>query len=1275
MINISLNDIIEDIKLVLQKDDILLTQLNQFKKNLKTKFVSGYLDDLRKGSKPELGALRDAFFSKHGTFLKFLIGEDYEITSEVRRFRKYPDTFIVKEDFSIKIELELKKLFVLDATNKKIVKKSLNPDSFKDEIRDYLESSPFVILTNLEVFHLYTYKSFIKTGEIIPIKSYSFEEFVRNIQDLGFIEFILRESVERREELGEEFFTDLSMWLNHLETNVELKGEFKDKTQEIFIQLLNKLIFVQTLDDLALIDFNFLKKSWNLWDYMYGKRDKKKVVRNFLNSMITEFSYTFYDTELFLYTIEDKIVDSDENYDNFYDCVKEIIGIRDRNRGYQDFSGLISYPFIFIDEDIFGKSYEKYLAEKKKEEGIYYTPTDIRKKIIIENIEMGYFKIKDEILEKLALPNFNGEDFNAIKILLEKMISIKILDPACGSGSFLVTALGKVWEAYKEIVEKSIVLKKKIVEQFKTNYIQLGNNPKFNACNEIEQFLVIKQRDRISIIILRHLYGKDLDKNALNIAKVNIWLKALKLAPNEFKKSELEKDIKNEHILPNLETNLIRGNSLIGLSHDLLFSYFEKKSNIFEKTIFDEGFIKEKITETHIPDNIKVELNTIIDEYKSKSEIVIKDIIQISIFLRNLYIKNVHHPEIIFILLFLKKELTAFYDREFYKYLQEQDIKQNIFKELKVSHWYLEFCHAFFEGDSSGFDFIVGNPPYVFAKYKEIDVNEKKYYNIEYYSEYKVKGTKDLKRQSGKNNLFCFFLVKSIKLLKKDGVLGFILPNTLLRATTNDIDRKLILDQCKILKIIDLGAGIFEKVTSSTILFFLQRERMMKNRNINIIKIEGLRGFLNTIQQDKFLKNTSYVYCIYLTPSLENIFTKIEELSDKLIIFSKYHIAGIDGSQDLINYEQNINLTDATKNWKPLLLGRDIGRFEKKYQNRYISYIPEKLNRARTGIKKDPKNPKKIRHSIIFEVPKKIISQRISGGKEVIIAYLDEEKHYTFNSVNNFIKKKFFTYDYYYYLALFNSYLVNCFYRINYTNNSTLTVNLSRTFLDHLPIYRVNFQDINDKNLYNTLIKYSKEITKKKKIRTEMLLLFDKLIESNNQTKERFFGMYYNPKNVAVMKLCCMDHVNSQEFNKTSEVIIKEYKVELLDRDFLLIFYREKDSFDFKPLLKLKFTDNNVKEYFFFSLKKDTINLKNYRSPKKVFDTFLKDLNIRFNESKDIKGNVATMKNIITTLKSKFAVNLTHLNAEILKLEEEIDEIINTLYKLSSSEIDTLKLA
>lgn len=88
--------------------------MSQIQKKLKTSFVIEYLEDLRKGSKPELGALRSAFFEKHGTFIAFLLGDGYEITSEPNRLRTWPDIFIVKKDFQIKVELELKQLYYLD---------------------------------------------------------------------------------------------------------------------------------------------------------------------------------------------------------------------------------------------------------------------------------------------------------------------------------------------------------------------------------------------------------------------------------------------------------------------------------------------------------------------------------------------------------------------------------------------------------------------------------------------------------------------------------------------------------------------------------------------------------------------------------------------------------------------------------------------------------------------------------------------------------------------------------------------------------------------------------------------------------------------------------------------------------------------------------------------------------------------------------------------------------------------------------------------------------
>jgi len=1241
---------------LLQYQEIPLSQMSQIQKKLKTSFVIEYLEDLRKGSKPELGALRSAFFEKHGTFIAFLLGDGYEITSETNRLRTWPDIFIVKKDFQIKVELELKQLYYLDKRFNRIVKSKLNPELYRDEIRNYLESVPFVILTNLEYWFLYSYKNFIKTGEIEPIKKWLFKDFVRNIQNMGFFEFILRETTKKKEELGKDFFKDLNVWLDMLKSQVEVKPDFIKQTKEIFIQLLNKLIFIQTLSDFALIDFNFLEESWNFWDKMYGKRDKRKVVKNFLETMVNEFHYTFYNTELFNFSVLEKIKDTKKNFDNLYESIKTILGVSSKKMSYQDFTGLISYQYIFIDEDIFGKSYENYLVKKQKEEGIYYTPNHIRNKIINETIKKEFFHLKDQILDLLRLKTLNNENLKALDLLLKRIISIKILDPACGSGSFLINALDIIWSCYQIILSYASSFKEKLVIKYRTRIDKLVKDTHFIACSRIEEQLILNERERISKIILRHIFGKDIDKNALNVAKVNLWLKALKLAPAQFKKSELEKDMKNEHILPNLETNLIKGNSLIGLSYEDFVSFLDKDTQILDKTLFSKDFIMRYLQS--LPEKVKDEINIKITEYQSKTNIKTRDVIDFTIFLRNLYVNNIHTPEIIDLLLQLKKELKIYFDKKLFEKLEDKKINPEIFSELEVSHWYLEFCNAFFEDSNKGFDFIIGNPPYIFTKYRDIDKNEKDFYKKNFYEDYSVKGVGDRKKQSGKLNLFCLFLIKSIKLLKQNGVLGFIIPNGILRATTNDIDRKIILDTTRILKITDLGEGIFEDVTLSTILLFLQKETDMDKRNHNIVKIKDIKNFSNNIVQENFLKNVSYVFCIYLTTNIKRTFDKVKKLSDKLKIFTREYVEGIVCKADDYDYEENINLADPKKNWRPFLKGRDINRFEIRYKNRYINYIPSNLHRSR--------------EEWIFNEPQKIISQRITGGKSVLVAAIDESQHYTFSSFNNFIKKNYFTYNYYFFLGLFNSYLLNCFYRINYTNNSNLTVNISKTFLNHLPIYRVDFTNKRDRELYELIIKLSKEITAKKKVRQDMAKQFNKYLLQNNlddfASLDKIFDNQYKNK----MNSYLIDYNNSETFNEDLSDFIKEYQVNLIQDDFLLLLCRSEISTEYKPIIKIKFLDSFIKEFFFYSINIDTQKKKTYRSTKNVMETLKRDLGVRLNRKISIDENVKIMKTIISDLKAQFKTNLTDLNNNLSELEKHLNSAIFELYKLTDAEINIL---
>lgn len=1235
-------------------DEIPNSQYTQFLKKLKTKYVKEYLNDLKKGAKPELGALREAFFTKHNTFLSLLLGIDYNITPEVNIYRTFPDIYIVKRDFEIKVEIELKKLFFFDKKSNKLIKSELKIESHEQEIRKYLEGAPYVILTNLEKWYIYTYKNFLKTGDINPVKEWDFDVFTKNVQEMGFFEFILRETIEKREELGAEFFKALNSWLELLEKNVKIKNEFEEQKSEIFIQLINKLIFIQTLSDFALIDFKFLETAWKFWDSMYGVRDKKKVVKNFINLLVNEFHYTFYNTELFNFSLIDKIEDTIVNYENLYFAIREILGIKSLIPSSNSFSGLMSYPYILIDEDIFGRSYEIYLVKKRKEEGIYYTPNLIRKKIIKETVQKIFDNLKEEIFKILNSKSLIKKELNQLEYLLKNLTSIRILDPACGSGSFLINTLDVIWNCYQDIFKKAKTIELNLVKKFKSQPLKYSTDPLYNACVKIKDALIRNERDRISKIILRHIFGKDIDKNALNVAKVNIWLKALKLAPSKFKKSELEKDIKNEHILPNLETNLVKGNSLIGISYDDFISFFNEKINIFNSTIFNQSFYEKNIKT--LPKDIKEEVDNEVNKLKSKSGVVIKDVIDFSIFLRNQYIENVHNPEILDLLLVFKKILKKFYDDKFLAILKNRKLDTQKFTDLNISHWYLEFCNVFFETTDAGFDYIIGNPPYVFTKYKDLDKNEKDFYKEDYYDKYTVSGLGDRKIQSGKLNLFCLFLIKSLKLLKNKGILGFIVPNGILRATTNDIDREMILDSSKILKIIDLGERVFEGVTLSTILFFLQKESDKDERNNNVVEIEDLNNFKNKIIQEIFLDNVSKVFCIYLTPELDKIFRKINQTSVNLEIYIKEFVEGIVCEKSDYDYEMNINIADPSKNWKPFLKGRDINRFEIVYRNRYINYVPAKLHRSR--------------EEWIFLEPQKIISQRITGGKNVLVAALDENQYYTFASFNNFIKKKHFTYDYYYFLGLLNSYFLNCYYRINYTNNSTLTVNISKTFLEHLPIYRINFQDKRDKDLYDVIIKMSKDIGDKKKIRLDMLSQFDKLLGHKKMEDQISLNNIYNKSALNLYKI---DITNSEEFNTDKECVIKEYQVNLLTNDYILILYRDKDSISFKPLLKLKFLDPLIKEYFFFSLNKDTLKKKTYRSQKNAFNTVQNDLFLRVDKKKNEIVNVKQMNDIITDLRSQYKVNLTDLNAEIKKLEISLNNAIFNLYKLTPSEIKTIR--
>ncbi len=265
---------------------------------------------------------------------------------------------------------------------------------------------------------------------------------------------------------------------------------------------------------------------------------------------MNKWAYLYYDTELFKDDTFALIEQSDANLANLQEAVERILGLSAWSRTFG--MGLIHYNYRAIDEDIFGKTYEIFLAEQREERGIHYTPSVITESMGLSLINELFLPHADELLKSIEEQNFD----DAEKIV-KKILAIKIIDPSCGSGSFLVKLLRHIWNIYQNLkketewaVQKTELLEPQDIADRK------------QKIRKIRQMLTLdSNRKLIPLIILRHLHGIDLDEKALDVAKVNIWKEAIKLCPNDYRYTSLSSNI--DHILPNLELNFIHANSLV----------------------------------------------------------------------------------------------------------------------------------------------------------------------------------------------------------------------------------------------------------------------------------------------------------------------------------------------------------------------------------------------------------------------------------------------------------------------------------------------------------------------------------------------------------------------------------------------------------------------------------------------------------------------------------------------------------------------------------------
>lgn len=311
------------------------------------------------------------------------------------------------------------------------------------------------------------------------------EKYGKKLQKISVTSLLYKDLDKCREILTH----DLSLWNPKVESDLIDEGVQK---------LLDRLIFLRVAEDRG-IEPPILIPLIREWD----AKGRKEHLYQSMVSKFREFDQ-IYNSNLFS---EHPF----EEWEEYSGATEKVINILYGKKGYYE------YDFQAMPADILGSIYENYLgyklnkskkgltvskdAKKRKEHGIYYTPT-----FIVDYIVKNTLK---PVLDRC-------KSINDLK-------KIKVLDPACGSGSFLIKALEVIYDKYKEFGSSGGV------------YTKLN-------------------------ILLENIYGVDLDPQAVEIARLNLLISAL--------------DTRMK--LPGLDKNIRNGNSLISGTDEELKKYFGK---------------------------------------------------------------------------------------------------------------------------------------------------------------------------------------------------------------------------------------------------------------------------------------------------------------------------------------------------------------------------------------------------------------------------------------------------------------------------------------------------------------------------------------------------------------------------------------------------------------------------------------------------------------------------------------------------------------------------
>ncbi|EAJ0769012.1 class I SAM-dependent DNA methyltransferase [Campylobacter coli] len=784
---------------------------------------------------------------------------------------------------------------------------------------------------------------------------------------------IIAKSQESEEEQGT-FYTAI---------NSKLKEENFETILKLLILWLNRILFLKLIES-NLVRFNddknlkflnfkkipdFDKLSELFFEILAKGRSARKK---------SEFAYLPYlNSSLFeKQSIENTLEISNLNNDLKLNYYKNTVLKDDKCKAKKGQVGLLEYLFEFLDSFDFGSDDEQSEILSQKElisssvlgnvfeklngykEGSFYTPSFITSYMCKESITKvvldkfnAQFDLDAKDISELR-KSLRKEDKKAQKELLN---SIKICDPAVGSGHFLVSALNVMLSIYDELnlFDEEFYLEVQndeiLITGRKGEFIEYKHpsTPKDKA-HLIQQELFHTKKD----IIENNLFGVDINPNSCEITKLRLWIELLK---HSFYQSFDDENYHDLKTLPNIDINIKCGNSLVSyfetgksLSH---YPNIKERMSKYKRIVKDykEGFYTDKSHINQEIKNLKISFKNFCfaDKFKKEMKSFNDKCEKYSKKYGNFLAVDDENLKF-----FVSANLTLFdFDekeatKEFANLKKEYD---NIFN-LESNHpfeWRFEFPEILDDdGNFKGFDLIIGNPPYI----RQEELKELKPHLAKNYKVYK-----------GTSDIYTYFYELGFNVLKENGILSFITSNKYTRAGYGEALREFLLKNTYILKYIDLnGIKVFDSATVDTSILCFEKSKSKDNKfkylalsneilktcayNIGLYK-DFAEFSQNSLSKESFTfsdENTSA-----LKAKIERIGTPLKEWQGLNIyrgILTGYNEAFIITTEKrneiLANCKDEAEKERTAKLIRKMLRGRDIKRYSYEWAGLWVIFIP-----------------------------------------------------------------------------------------------------------------------------------------------------------------------------------------------------------------------------------------------------------------------------------------------------------------------------------------------